>query len=552
VTAHPLTPDGPGTVDLHAPNPVHDDPRAFPGARWDRRNTGEGVPEVATPMTASWTRLTGTAAQLRLMHLLGAVTEAELGGRDGTASPYHQRLSGYFYGRRCLDATATLGLLGRLPGVDAADLAEYIYGERLTIDVDALSPARTVRAIGRLGHAATTLPRRIERRSVATAAWWAAGVAGAADASWERAVQLLDEASERMRADLAVHAATSVFHTAFANAVNKIARRHLDDEEMLRLHGGVAEMSETTMLARLRAAARGGSLTDFQRAYGFYTPSGAELMTRSWREDVSGLTQVLAGYAESGVDPAARHLHSQRAFGLVRTRLLREASHTERAVLRPLLDRLQRFAATRERSKAMVLQCTDASRAAVRRLGWHLWDQGRLDDPDDVFFLTVDELGPARTQDSLRSVVAARRDLGRRYADLDLPFSFDAGSLRQAVDRAIVGVVGAGAVLSGLGLSAGTATGRVVVMRQPSISGFEAGDILVCQTTDPGWSALLSIAGAVVMDMASALSHGAIVARELGLPCVGNVVHGTRQLQTGQIVRVNGTTGVVEVLAPVD
>ncbi|HEX9684090.1 MAG TPA: PEP-utilizing enzyme [Acidimicrobiales bacterium] len=550
MTKHPPTPAAVSSgADLHAPNPVHDDPEAIPDARWDRRNTGEGAPEVSSPMTASWSRRTGSAAQLRMMHLLGAVTASELGGRDGSASPMYPRLTAYFCGRRCLDATATLGLLGRLPRVDAGSLSEQVFGERLAIDVEPLTPSRKIAAVGRLVAAAAGLPRRIERRSATTATWWATSVSDAGHASWSRARALLDRAEERMRDDLAVHAATTVFQTGFAEAVNGIAIRHLDDGELLRLHGGLDEMSETTMLAALREASRAGTLDAFQRSYGFYAPDAGELMTRSWREDLSGLSQVLAGY-DGGTDPTARHLESRRAFEAVQRRLLGAASPSERAALKVLLGRLRRFTTTRERSKAMMLQCTDAARAAVRRLGWHLEEMGRIDEPEDVFFLTMEELDDAPRRDDLRPWVTQRKELGRRYAEVSLPFSFTGSEVPQIIEDSVRSTAGAaaGAVLEGLGVSAGEATGRVVVMLEPSAT-FEVGDVLVCPTTDPGWSALLSIASAVVMDMGSTLSHGAIVARELGIPCVANVEQASRRLRTGQVVRVDGGRGVVEVVA---
>ena len=71
------------------------------------------------------------------------------------------------------------------------------------------------------------------------------------------------------------------------------------------------------------------------------------------------------------------------------------------------------------------------------------------------------------------------------------------------------------------------------------------GDILVAKTVDPGWAPLLSCAGAVVLDIGGVMSHGAVVARELGIPCVVNVKAGTEVLQTGTTVTVDGSTGEV-------
>ena len=103
--------------------------------------------------------------------------------------------------------------------------------------------------------------------------------------------------------------------------------------------------------------------------------------------------------------------------------------------------------------------------------------------------------------------------------------------------------------VNGLGVSPGVVEGVARVVHEPGESELEPGEILVCQTTDPSWSAYFLLAGGVVIDIGGSLSHGAIVARELGIPCVINTLDGTRRLRTGDRIRVDGGTGRVERLA---
>jgi len=77
----------------------------------------------------------------------------------------------------------------------------------------------------------------------------------------------------------------------------------------------------------------------------------------------------------------------------------------------------------------------------------------------------------------------------------------------------------------------------------------EPGEILVCHTTDPSWAGYFLVASALVIDVGGPLSHGAIVARELGVPCVINTAVGTSQVVSGDLLRVDGNTGHVDVLA---
>jgi pyruvate,water dikinase len=101
--------------------------------------------------------------------------------------------------------------------------------------------------------------------------------------------------------------------------------------------------------------------------------------------------------------------------------------------------------------------------------------------------------------------------------------------------------------LSGVGVSEGVVEGRVRVVHDPGVDEFEPDEILVCHTTDPAWAPFFQIAAAAVIDIGGPISHGAIVARELGLPCVINTKTGTRLLRTGMHVRVDGRAGVVTV-----
>ena len=102
-------------------------------------------------------------------------------------------------------------------------------------------------------------------------------------------------------------------------------------------------------------------------------------------------------------------------------------------------------------------------------------------------------------------------------------------------------------VVEGLGVSAGVAEGAARVLLGPEgIADVEAGEILVCPTTDPSWAPAILLAAALVIDVGGALSHGAIVARELGVPCVINTGDGTSRLRTGDHLKVDGAAGRVE------
>jgi phosphoenolpyruvate synthase/pyruvate phosphate dikinase len=108
--------------------------------------------------------------------------------------------------------------------------------------------------------------------------------------------------------------------------------------------------------------------------------------------------------------------------------------------------------------------------------------------------------------------------------------------------------------LDGVGGSPGVVVGRARVVTGSAAGALPGpGEILVCPMTDPSWAPMFLLAAAVVTDIGGPASHGAIVARELGVPCVANTRRGTAVITTGDLLRVDGDAGVVEILerAPV-
>ena len=106
--------------------------------------------------------------------------------------------------------------------------------------------------------------------------------------------------------------------------------------------------------------------------------------------------------------------------------------------------------------------------------------------------------------------------------------------------------------LRGIGASPGVVEGRVRVVHDPEDADVHDGEILVSATTDPSWAALMFISAGLIVDIGGTLSHAAVVARELGIPCVVNTKTGTRSLRTGDVCRVNGSSGLVEILQRAD
>jgi pyruvate,water dikinase len=209
----------------------------------------------------------------------------------------------------------------------------------------------------------------------------------------------------------------------------------------------------------------------------------------------------------------------------------------------PLLATTRRLVLAREVGKAAFLIAMDGIRAAARSIGEAFASSGSLASPDDVFLLTLDELRAARVPDA--ATLTERRATYDRYGEVELPETWH-GDPRA---HAPISTTSTGArAIHGLGVSGGQARGAARVLLRAdgeALAAFEPGEVLVCRVTDPSWAPVLSIAAAVVIDIGGPLSHGAIVARELGIPCVINTKHGSAALRTGDVVEVDGDSGEV-------
>ena len=181
---------------------------------------------------------------------------------------------------------------------------------------------------------------------------------------------------------------------------------------------------------------------------------------------------------------------------------------------------------------------TDAERLVQARV---------LHDREDIFYLTFQELHDvARTNQVDDQLIRQRKDAFGSYQALTPPrvLTSDGEAIAGTYRRADVP---AGA-LTGLPVSAGTVEGRARVILDMAQADLEAGDILVTAYTDPSWTpAFVAIKG-LVTEVGGLMTHGAVIAREYGLPAVVGVQHATRLIRDGQRIRVHGTDGYIEIL----
>jgi phosphoenolpyruvate synthase/pyruvate phosphate dikinase len=212
-----------------------------------------------------------------------------------------------------------------------------------------------------------------------------------------------------------------------------------------------------------------------------------------------------------------------------------------------MIDRIQTFTGYREYPKYGMVSRYFVYKQALLSEAERLVQANVLREREDIFYLRFDELHDVvRTNHVDDQLIRQRKDAFRSYRALTPPrvLTSDGEAVEGTYRRTDVP---AGA-LTGLPVSAGTVEGRARVILDMAEAEFEAGDILVTAYTDPSWTpAFVAIEG-LVTEVGGLMTHGAVIAREYGLPAVVGVEHATRLIRDGQRIRVHGTDGYVEIL----
>jgi pyruvate,water dikinase len=228
-------------------------------------------------------------------------------------------------------------------------------------------------------------------------------------------------------------------------------------------------------------------------------------------------------------------------------------------ILAHSLSRARETAGMREYPKFRLITAFAVLRGQLQRVGAELADAGRIAEPDDVFFLDLTEARVALRGADLRGPVAERRQSYRReMRRRHIPrLLLSDGTDVEAAMAATQAASSAGAkllpgTLAGAPASAGTVTGKARVILDPAGAHLEPGELLVAPSTDPGWTPLFMTAGALVMEMGGPISHGAVVAREYGIPAVVGVPDATLRIRTGDTVTVDGAAGRIVIDAALE
>ena len=548
-------------------------------------NISEVLPGVLTPLSIS---------DIHSLDRGFVECNSRLGLMKGIDPRSEFTFLGIFYGRAHLNLSVYRAVVSKVPGATTKEFDRRPPEEIGEDEVEGWRP--TPRGIislpgifARIIHQVATTPREARRQGRK----YEGLLLQARQRDYEsmpmrEIFSILNGVLEDLYHVMAVHIAASQYAVTYFDLLRRATARWLgDDDGMLaaRLVTGLQDIEsaapsfliwdlsrmvkDSPLLAGIVAANRpeeiGALLADspspeaaaflqrlraFLDRFGYRGVFEAEAMVPNWEQDPSYVFALIRNYLDA--DPRFDPRELSRRQEREREKAIEEALGGMRGARRLLLCYLVRqshiYISLREYVKSLIVKGLAHGKMVFRVVGRRLAEEGLLSRPDDVFFLThpeVERLATGRGEGlEVEELVTRRRREYERNLTVVLP-EYSRGrprplTLQELASREDV------EVLAGIGVSPGRVTGRARVITDPlNNAEIAPGEILVAPVTDAAWTPLFVTASATVVDVGGPLSHGSIVAREFGIPCVVNVDKATALIRAGQLITVDGSLGKV-------
>lgn len=569
-------------------SPLRPAPLADPGFMvFDNSNIVESYPGIVAPLTFSFASYAYARVYMAFVALLGvapeqiraerAVFENMLSRIEGRVyynlGNWHRALAmlpGYSLNRGFMD-----GMMGTSAPLPERLLGQIEHGQPQRLR----EYARMTRSAWRLWRASRALPatsalfrERLDRALAATAPERVATLPLSALAAEYRRIEadLLDRWDAPIVNDflcmIAFGAARKTLEAwagaEGAAALNEvlIGQGHIISARPAQLIRAMGEAArdDTALMAALDAQDRAAveasaiapGIAGYIAEFGDRCTEELKLESVTLDEDPAPLFAAIAAAARSRHAPASRRgdpwAQLDRAFA---------GKPLKRFVARRLVRWAKDRVRDRENLRYERTRIFGRARRVLLAMGTQFHAMGFINAPRDVFLLTLPEVlgaieGFGVTADLLGLAEVRRGEMERAAALSDPPerIIVEGPACAAVTLSAPPAIASDERTRSGTGASAGTVTAVARVIADPRGQSIAAGEILVARHTDPGWIALFASAGAIVVERGSLLSHSAIVARELGIPCVVGLSDATRWIADGEMLTVDGATGRVSKL----
>lgn len=278
------------------------------------------------------------------------------------------------------------------------------------------------------------------------------------------------------------------------------------------------------------------ALTDFLTDYGHRAVDEFELAQPRWREDTTYLERVIASFQQESAADFTRQVEQRESAEMELSAVLGDKANLRKQI-ESELDFTRRYMPFRETAKFYLMLGYEQIRRALLELN------NRYELEGGIFYLVPDELAQLIDGDDFTDIIATRKIERELMLQIEVPDVIFSDALE---DMGVSMAMDASETYTGVGVSAGVATGKARVLLTPTdVQPSDRDYILVCPSTDPAWTPLFLHAAGLVMERGGLLSHGAVVAREYGVPAVVNIPNATRYITDGQMLQVDGNQGIV-------
>jgi rifampicin phosphotransferase len=517
---------------LHAPT--------RPDATWSTTNLAESIPGVPTPLGWSVWYPAGELAMRRTFNTIGALSSQEAVLPDRS----EDSLIGIFYGHTSIRVDLLCSWAERIPGTDSAAMAQQTFSAVPEGYVSRAQRRYYPRVAARSLTPFVKGPRLIleDHKRV--------------ERTYAEAMRVLPTASDdicrRWLFDGAAMWSESLYRQALVTlgtvqpASDMLIRladlAGVSGHELMAGYGGHLETQ--TVSDAWACSRRELDIDTFIARHGYHGWRSGEISSKVWREDRTPVLELVDQYRAKSDDanPAIGERERRERRAQLEAEFLAGLPAHRRLQGRLALKMAARYVPLRGVGKVSFLRGVDIVRGAARRLGENLAAAGVFADAEDIFFTTIEE-HRAGLPANIAELIAERRRIRQRYEAMAIPQSFRGipPIVRPHIDDNAVAIQGTGA-------SPGVVVGLARVVTSPAEACIEEGEILVAHDTDPGWASMMFLSSGLVADIGGIMSHTAVVARELGIPCIVNTKHASRSLNTGDKIMIDGASGSIEIL----
>lgn len=293
----------------------------------------------------------------------------------------------------------------------------------------------------------------------------------------------------------------------------------------------------------------------FMQRYGMRCPGEIDITRPRWRETPTALVPAImshirtVGLGEHRANFAQGASAAEAAAKEIIAKIRAQKGAFKARMMSRMLNVYRNLGGLREHHKYLLIQHMGIYKQAIVAEAHQLVTDGVLDQTSDVFYLTLDELGALLAGHFTGDVLERIKERKTQYVyqqKLTPPRVMTSdGEVIHGRRRGVKAPAGA---LTGTPVSAGVVEGYAKVVLQPETAELNPGEIMIAPFTDPGWTPLFHSAKGLVMEVGGQMTHGAVVAREYGIPAVVGIGGATKTIKDGAYIRVDGTQGYVQIL----